>query len=528
MSDELQGGPYHSWDEAMQAFADATKDRAAADDAVVREVLAKMRAKAEERRDAARRRKRRKRKSDRPDEPETIGAEGLAAWLDEGECPDDALAESARDSIRLFGGGDGRIVISRIPRLELRIIDEKGRGWTPSELHALVLRRMRRGAKVKHPLVALLDAWEQRARGRLSDAHLIVVRERRPPDGADAMTLAREHAYAALSRASVEAIEVDGEPLATPAPAPRKRVYRVAPSQGDLFGAPRTIDRRATAGVLLSALADLEAAGDERSRLRTDTSRLAIIGTALTHAVTLTESEGAVLIGGADTEANRRRWNAAIWAAATLRVEVRRGIWYRLVNAGADDPYTIGPANWWLKSLGVGEGGYRLAGALFRPQTKRGILERTIAGIEGGLAWGPSGGRGKGGARPTNLVAERAGGAGPEVEIPWWLVLRLAGEPVGPEHSSATSTPEGARYHARVAMLRKRGRSYFAPNQGRGEAEAGDTIEVVREIKGARGPAKEGKQVAGLVVRASARYIEAYSKGGERARIPAARLLLPY
>ena len=60
-------------------------------------------------------------------------------------------------------------------------------------------------------------------------------------------------------------------------------------------------------------------------------------------------------------------------------------------------------------------------------------MERTIGGIEGVLLWGASAGGGKRGRIPDNLRPMRKGGPGPEVFVPWWQVLRLSGENVGPD-----------------------------------------------------------------------------------------------
>ena len=127
--------------------------------------------------------------------------------------------------------------------------------------------------------------------------------------------------------------------------------------------------------------------------------------------------------------------------------------------------------------------GYRLSGGLFRPaligaKATRGTssgywgaLQRTLAGIEGALSWGTSAGKGKRGRLPDNLRPVRKGGPGPEVFIPWWQVLRMAGENVGPDTPSRGAP--GQRYRDRVAAIVKAG--YMTRRNA--TATAGDTLE---------------------------------------------------
>ena len=75
---------------------------------------------------------------------------------------------------------------------------------------------------------------------------------------------------------------------------------------------------------------------------------------------------------------------------------------------------------------------------------------------------------------------------------------------------------------AEAALLRARkdGRMRGTGGRMRG-TPAGDTIEIVRQVKGGRG------HEAAIVVRATARFCAAYARGGERTEIPASHLLLP-
>ena len=229
-----------------------------------------------------------------------------------------------------------------------------------------------------------------------------------------------------------------------------------------------------------------------------------------------------------------------------LAYEVAPGQWWALADSEPGPLSRIGPVRWWLDYWRIVEGlkgnarrkalenagfggapiGYRLSGGLFRPaligaKATRGTssgywgaLQRTLAGIEGALSWGTSAGKGKRGRLPDNLRPVRKGGPGPEVFIPWWQVLRMAGENVGPDTPSRGAP--GQRYRDRVAAIVKAG--YMTRRNA--TATAGDTLEVVEVRKGGR------HHPAGIVVRASARYCAAYAMS-DRTRIPASRLIAP-
>ena len=108
---------------------------------------------------------------------------------------------------------------------------------------------------------------------------------------------------------------------------------------------------------------------------------------------------------------------------------------------------------------------------------------------------------------------------GPDTFIPWRALLSLSGEPV-----PADAEPQsgwGRRYRRRVEALTEAGpSSYLVPAHG-GVAPAGDTVEIVQVVNG-RGHG----QVAGLWIRASARFCAAY-QDQVKTRLPAARLFTP-
>ena len=202
----------------------------------------------------------------------------------------------------------------------------------------------------------------------------------------------------------------------------------------------------------------------------------------------------------------------------------KTGRYVTLGHAPADGRMvSLGAPFWWN---GKGEGNrWSLTGRLFGPRfdSHRGSggaagfqsgLNRTLAGLESALSYSRSAGKGKHGKIPDPLRPVRKGGAGPDTFIPWRALLSLAGEPVSADANSESVW--GRRYRRRVDALIEAG--YSVPARG-GVALAGDTVEIVRVVNG-RGRG----QVAGVWIRASARFCEAASGRREWERIPATRL----
>ena len=315
-----------------------------------------------------------------------------------------------------------------------------------------------------------------------------------------------------LSMATVEAVELDGEPIASRVPLHtlqsetgrlRHALLRVRESvQGELFSGPHTLAGKATGGLLIAAVAECDLNGDERSLLRGGLLQLGRLAYALQGSTRFSDAELARLLTGRDTPATRalalRTLEAARWLAYWWG-----GQWVTLLDAevGPPDPtggrvHRLGAPRWWQDMKAGGPHAWRLSGGLWRLPAKRlargGVdkqrdaLLRTLDGLEAALAWGDR--------RPV-----RAGGPGPDVFIPWWQVLRLAGEPVTADMSSEGTN--GRRYRRRVSALV--GAGYVVPD-GASAAPAGDTVEIARIVLGygrSDGP--------GLVVRLSARYCEA-------------------
>ena len=404
---------------------------------------------------------------------------------------------------------------------------------------------------IGHPLVPLVRAWQGRARDvEARDVTTLEVQGRARP-----LRLVRAPAYLDLSlagpleAASIDSIEVDGEPFATPqvgamtAYRRARRARALAPRQLALDGlpGPGKFDGEEVKDVVLATLAEHPLTGDERNPLRGDVVRVAKLAPALSGPTVLTAADGVWFLTRQRTvtEAALKRWNNAMLATSGVRVIVnpRTGQWRSLANVterGTDGEYAMAPPAWWLEQGGKGpEARWRLTGGLWREPLADdgarglgrqywGALERTIDGFEAALCWSRAPMKGKGGRIAEYLRPERRGGPGPAVFVPWRLVLRYSGEYV-PDDADAMST-HGRRYRRRVQALEAAG--YMS--QGGKPAPAGDTVEVVNAQAGTR------VHDAGLYVRATARFCEAVAssrrtagKGTAWTRIPAVRLLRP-
>ena len=379
-----------------------------------------------------------------------------------------------------------------------------GRGWRPcGEALSLFVARAD-GLSALAVLVARLAR-------PVTERHLIAVTDR-----AESIALVRQPAYMTVATLSeLEAVAVDGEPFVTAGPDTGLLAhYRARPraaQRGLPFAGPRQMDRHLIGSPVVRALQAFPLTGDERSPIRGDTLRLAVLGYAATGPMLLDEPTGALLFG-ANTEANRKRfWEASRVYHHLELTDPKTGRYVTLGHAPADGrEVSLGAPFWWR---GKGEGHrWSLTGRLLGPRfdSHRGSggaagfqsgLNRTLAGLESALAYSRSAGKGKHGKTPDLLRPTRPGGAGPDTFIPWRALLSLAGEPVPADANSESVW--GRRYRRRVDALTEAG--YLVPARG-GGAPAGDTVEIVRVANG-RGRGQE----AGLHIRASARFCAAHT-----------------
>lgn len=344
---------------------------------------------------------------------------------------------------------------------------------------------------------------------------------------------------APLVAGEIEAVVVDGEEVATPAPTAlplddsdrRRRQYRIAdpdPGRRTLWPLPRRIGSTETRDLTLLYLSGLPLSRDERKDglLRADAYWIAALSFAVAGPVELTPAEAAALLTGepcrgAPSDSVIRRFYAAatLIGNAVVVVNPRTGERRRLAltDFGPDGRTVIGPPTWWK---GRGDR-WRLTGSLYRrartstPSGRGrttsprefvdwGATSRFLSGAEAALSFSrtPGAGRSK---RTPNLLRPASGatGAGEPVFIPRADVLRLAGEhlPADAEDSPAARR----RYERRIAALEAAG--YFVPRRPTHAAPAGDSIEIVK---------RTGSKTAapGIWIRASARFVEAQKLAG--------------
>ena len=387
--------------------------------------------------------------------------------------------------------------------------------WEISEILPLFVAR-------KDGLSALALIYGRMARP-VEERHLIAVTDR-----AESITLLRQPAVVTVATLSdLEAVAVDGEPFVTKGPdAGLLAHYRARPrtkQRGLPFAGPRRMDNHLIGSPVVRALQSFPLTGDERSPIRGDTLRLAVLGYAATGPMLIDEPTGALLFG-ANTEANRKRfWEAAQVYHHLQLTDPKTGRYVTLGHAPADGRMVSLGAPWWWHGKGEGHR-WSLTGRLLGPRfdNNRGSggaagfqsgLNRTLAGLESALSYSRPAGKGKHGRTPDLLRPVHKGGPGPDTFIPWRAMLSLAGEPVPADAKSESVW--GRRYRRRVDALIESGYQVTALS---GVAPAGDTVEIVRVVDG-RGHGHD----AGLKIRATARFCAAYADQ-VKIRLPAARL----
>ena len=320
-------------------------------------------------------------------------------------------------------------------------------------------------------------------------------------------------------------VESDGAPFLSPGPVQVRR-YRAQRTRGQIDAFPATIDNRATGGAIVEALAEARLTGDERTTLRSDLRFLGESAFALTGPIQMTARELIALYAWPGQPADHvDRLAMVLNFARYLKVDLGDRLPHWLFDVrdlrgkgrGLDTVYHIGPGGWWQGGSAFGDANsWRLSGGLWRrpaiierkgaggtmPLGYWGLPDRIIAGIEAALQWGPSPGKGSRGRIPEALRPVRKGGPGPERFIPNWHVLRLAGEAVTQEDYRTDSAPR-RRYMRAVNALEALG---YVCSEGR-PAPAGQTVEITRIVHG------RGGRQGGLMVRATARFCDAYEKG---------------
>ena len=323
----------------------------------------------------------------------------------------------------------------------------------------------------------------------------------------------------------IRTVTVDGEPFASPAPRQldvvRRKPVHAADFGGQLDAFPSKLEGNAVGDIVLQSLAEWVV--DGRSTLKSDALTLSEIVFPLVYPIRVSASDMLALMGWSPTAKNIKRLSNLLRLARYQEFHAGDGFprWLYDIkdvetNQGLATMYSIGAGAWWQNGSQMGQlNAWRLSSGLLRPTLEHsagsglpagywGMADRAIAGIEAALQWGPTSGKGKQGRIPNHMKPIRPGGPGPDIFIPAWQVLWLAGEPVTPDNYRDDNRWQ-ARYSRLVKSLEALG--YMAVD-GK-PAEVGSTIEVVRLIRACRG------REAGLVVRASDRFVEAFRTRGK-------------
>ena len=442
----------------------------------------------------------------------------LTAWLM--EWPEAAAVEAGkrldallplrnpRLSWRWEGRTDGRMVARMVASEGADRIE--GPAIPVGVIHQLWLAAPK-SDRPKHPLAPLVKAWQERPRH---------------PGKATVTTaggmLRRPEPVSTLRRTpwgdgySLETIQIDGEPMTAklpdlvelfPEPKLRlRRLYKPAESRLPLrVEGVREIQR----DLRLVALEGLPGV------LAGDVLALACLAHGIDRAMLINERDGAALLartrdGGFRSPKPtdiKRFWQAAADLRAALMYDPHgSGRWADLAKV---EPVPnrrgiiLGRPTWMRYLKGdrwtlTAEGGR--AGKARIVAGEGGAAGRLITGIEYRLAarWD-----GRPGIAP-DLRPEWKGGPGHPVFIPWRDAMNLMGD-VWDRADGAADYAARFRWRRMVQSLLKAG--YLIHNL-RGEASAGDSVEIVDVVKGGR------SRPAGLRVRASARFVEAGGRGG--------------
>ena len=356
---------------------------------------------------------------------------------------------------------------------------------------------------IRHPFAPLLEAWllrQYEIKQRPENAKVLTINGlARTPNHMKTAALAQ---WGTIPDAHI--IEVDGEPVSSPYHYRPKRPLNSDPNSLAL----KIPGTRAAMDLRLALLRDIEqhAHIDRRSPLPNDTLYFMTLSAALIHPLIIhVDDVGAMMAShfsaSGATPKKKKSWRDRAWSAiawSSMDIKLPSGHWMPIVRVdrGGDLPegmIRIWPYEW---PKGTTKG-FRLTGALTGQITRydrRGSFPRLIAGIEDYIG-------------SSNHLRQpvRPGGPGqPSEVITYPALLARAGF-----HFDLTDKKD---YNATASLWsrlqNKIEENGYRLSSLRTEAEAGDTVEIVDIVKGQ--PKSGG--MGGLIVRASARYIEAHER----------------
>ena len=367
------------------------------------------------------------------------------------------------------------------------------------EAYLEISRRDGDSRRIKHPLGPLIRSWWQRPR---SMAHAVVTTAAGMTRKPELLSQIEGAAWVAL---------VDGEPMAAriedanalfpPGKVKRFRkqgVFRPGATQGAL-NIPGV--RQMPRDWRLAALAGLDPI------LTGDALALLTLAHALDRPMTINERTGAALLARTREGEYRRPlatdidrfWEAA-YALRAMALWDPGGSWRwaNLATVEANgERVVIGPPEWRREAREArytltGEGGQAARARIVAG--KQGNAGRMVTGLEYRIAaeFDPQ-------AETSRLLLPAAGKTGPgeAVFVPWREALWLMGD----EWEAGEKADKVARERFNRAFSKLDDAGYLVSK--RGEAAAGDSVEIVRRVRGSRA------RKAGLMVRSSARFVEA-------------------
>ena len=360
--------------------------------------------------------------------------------------------------------------------------------------------------RTKHPMAPLVKAWQERARspGKVTVTTAAGM-TRRP----ELVSTLRRTPWA--DHYSLETVPVDGEPMTARMPdlvelfpEPKRRLRRLyKPADSRLLLRVDGV-RELPRDLRLVALEGLPGV------LAGDVLALACLAHGIDRPMRIDERDGAALLarsrdgGFRSPKATdiRRFWQAAADLRAVLMYDPHgSGRWADLAKVEPvpnQRGIILGRPTWMHYLKGdrwtlTAEGGRAATARIVAGEG--GAAGRLITGIEYRLAarWD-----GRPGIAP-DLRPEWKGGHGQPVFIAWRDAMNLMGD-VWDRADTGADRAASQRWQRLTAAIIKAG--YLIHNL-RGEAAAGDSVEVIGAVKGGR------SRTAGLRVRASARFVEA-------------------
>ena len=426
--------------------------------------------------------------------------------------------------------------MQRVPELEFSASGEFG-------IAVFTLEYLQRYGDGHCVIAPLIRAWLERPNG-LNSARLTATKGYGNAGG----MVRRPELLSTLTRIAwedagpVDGVIVDGEPLSArmtdlseafrkPRSRPRRKAMCKPGDQGELIPSPPQGIRRVMPELRMTALEGLPPI------LAGDAHILMTWGHALDTPLRLTETEGAALLSRKrdgefrrplDSDCERFRDAMAALRGTLIydpyRPDSRSPDWREItdVQRTAAGRYVIGPPNWARQLSAQGQRwtltaqGSR-ATARYKLAGEQSMAGRIVTGLEYRLYAHFDG---KSGPGPDVRPASGKSGPGRPVSVDWRECLALAGDWHDPTDNAAINAAR-MRFHRAVATLKRHG--YFLPERKgpdgrmhpnlRGEARAGDTVEIISRERGGRGTTGGA---GGLLIRASARYIEATDKANRK------------